>query len=325
MQISASSSRDSESAIRVSDIQRLADSWLLAGDIQQHSPRTLGARRDVIDKLLWYLRRKRVEELDVHACRGFLHYLTHGHTEPGGRWGNPLCTKPVSPRTVETYYGHLKAWMNWLVSEEEISASPMRRIPNPIARDDQVEPFTSEQIHALLHAARRGTNPRRDVALLLFLLDTGARSGEMVGIKVGDIEFLNRRVRVLGKGNKERTLSFQGRTARALMDYLRERAKRPEDLAFRGIRGPLTQSGVRQIVAGLGEQAGIRKCHPHKLRHTFAIEFLRSGGNVFTLQQILGHTHLQMTQRYVAIAQADVEVQHRKHSPVERLLGRPGR
>lgn len=67
------------------------------------------------------------------------------------------------------------------------------------------------------------------------------------------------------------------------------------------------------------------RCSPHTLRHSFSIGFLRAGGNVFTLQQMLGHTCLAMTSRYVAVAQADIQNQHRQFSPVATLKGRANR
>jgi site-specific recombinase XerD len=83
----------------------------------------------------------------------------------------------------------------------------------------------------------------------------------------------------------------------------------------------LTRSGLLQLIRRLGKAAKIEacRCSPHTFRHTFAVEFLRAGGNVFTLKELLGHTTLTMTQRYVAIAQADIESQHRRFSPADRL------
>ena len=86
----------------------------------------------------------------------------------------------------------------------------------------------------------------------------------------------------------------------------------------------LTRTGLRVLIGRLGKVAKVEttRCSPHTFRHTFSVEFLRAGGNVFTLQQLLGHTHLHMTNRYVALAQADIENQHRQFSPVARLKGR---
>jgi site-specific recombinase XerD len=311
--------------LEVSKLEHYAEGWLLSGDISQHSPNTLAFRRLLVTKLRWFLDRERLPRCGTHELRLFLAYLTHGHREPGGRWGNPRLTNPVRPRTVKDYHSHLRTLFRWIVAEGGLDISPMDRIPVPTARADQVSPFTPEQVNALLAAARRSRYARRDEAILLFLLDTGVRSSELCHLRLEDVDLSGRRATVLGKGNKRRAVSFHRTTARALWQYLKEEQREPEDPLFLSEQGDaLTRSGLQQLIERLGKSARITasRCSPHTFRHTFAVEFLRAGGNVFTLQQMLGHTSLHMTNRYVALAQADIENQHRQFSPVERLRGR---
>lgn len=308
--------------LSAADLSRYAQSWLLTGEIEQHSPRTLTNRREILNHLAWYLKHAGFDVVDVAALRGFLHYCTTGHKEAGGRWGNPRMTQAVSPSTIKTYHGHLRTLFTWLVDERVLAESPMDRIRNPIARPDQVQPYTRDEIMALIGAAKRTKEPSRDEAICLFLLDTGVRASELIHLTLADLDIVGRRARVVGKGDKARNVSFQGRVARALWQHLRRANPEEHGPVFQGQRGPLTRSGLLQLVERWGAVAGVVDAHPHRFRHTFAIEFLRGGGDQFTLMQILGHTHLQMTQRYVALAQADIEVKHRRHSPVERLLGK---
>jgi site-specific recombinase XerD len=235
-------------------------------------------------------------------------------------------TKPVSSRTAFNYHGLLRTLFAWLVSEHVLTSSPMDRINPPIHRKDQVQPFTHKQVQAILDATRRSQHPRRDEAIVFFLLDTGVRASELCGLKMRDLDLGARSCRVVGKGDKERAVCFGRSTAQALWRYLREQEREPDEPVFLSDRGrragePLTRSGLLQLIHRLGESAGVQvtRCSPHTFRHTFAIEFLRAGGNVFSLQQMLGHTALHMTNKYVAYAQADIENQHRQFSPVERL------
>jgi integrase/recombinase XerD len=80
---------------------------------------------------------------------------------------------------------------------------------------------------------------------------------------------------------------------------------------------PLTRQHLRKLVSRLGERAGVKKVHPHRFRHTFAINYLRNGGGEFTLCALLGHTDLEMTRRYARIAQLDTANRHRKAGPVD--------
>ena len=84
------------------------------------------------------------------------------------------------------------------------------------------------------------------------------------------------------------------------------------------INSPISTQDVLQLVKRLGENAGVINVYPHRFRHTFAIEFLRNGGNVFELQQLLGHSDLEMSRRYAQIAQIDLETSARKASPADR-------
>ena len=312
----------SDGCIEVVELEHYADGWLLSCEIDQHSTRTIGNRRDILKKFFWFLRYKRLAQCGTMELRGFLAYLTNGHKEFGGRWGNPSQTRPVTSRTVKDYHGHLRTFFRWVVEEGGLEVSPLERIPVPVDRADIVEPFTTEQVNSLLAAAKRSRHARRDEALLLFLLDTGVRASELCALRLSDVDMSQKRATVMGKGHKSRPVYFGRTTARALWSYLKEDERTPEDPLFVSERGEaLTRSGLLQLIERLGGEAQIRsaRCSPHTFRHTFAVSFLRNGGNQFTLMQLLGHTNLQMTARYVKLAQADVENQHRQYSPVEGL------
>lgn len=310
------------SNVRTRELATLIDAYLIANEVSQLSQRTIGNRRDILRKLRWFAVRTEAEELDTHTLREFLRYISNAHNNTEGRWGNPDNNQPVRPRTVRDYHSTLRAWFNWLKEEGEIEASPLERIPAPVSRADQIQPFLPEEIRALLQAAKLTPTPRRDEAILLLLLDTGMRASELTELTCQDVDITLHRARVHGKGDKSRTVGFSSLASRAIRRHLATEPRNQTDLLFTGQRGPLTRSGLLQIISNIGNRAGVQHAHPHRLRHTFAVTFLKAGGNAFALQALLGHTNLQMTQRYVAYAQADVELAAQRYSPVEHLLGK---
>ena len=312
------------------ELKAYAESWYMDGEIRQHSARTLVKRRYLLGKFFWFLDHKHLQTVHTAVIRQFLSYVTNGHKEPGGRWGNPKETEPVKPGTVANFHSTLRAFLNWVCIEADLDIDPMKKIVAPIDRPDQIEPFTREESEKLIAASRLTRYPKRDLAIVLFLLDTGVRVSELCGMTVADLNMPARSARMLGKGGKERTIYFGRETSKALWQYFRTQevqGQDPDQALWQGEGGnkpkqPLTRSGVLQILRRLGEQAAVenQRVSPHTFRHTFAVEFLRRGGNQFTLMELLGHTDLKMTKRYVQYVQADMAAQHRQFGPVDNLL-----
>ncbi len=143
----------------------------------------------------------------------------------------------------------------------------------------------------------------------------------MTGLQVGDLR-PDGTIRVMGKGSKERIVPLGATARRALLRYVAERgAARAADPLFMGRRGvPLCRKSIHAAIASLGRRAGVTtRCSPHTFRHTFARSYLVNGGDVFSLQQILGHTTLDMVRRYVSLTEADLVARHRSGSPADRL------
>lgn len=163
----------------------------------------------------------------------------------------------------------------------------------------------------------------RDAALITFVLDTGVRVSEVAGLRMGDVDFENAVCRVVGKGSKERRVPVGRRARRELRRYLAQRRRPPPDAPlFMAEHGePLTRWGIQKIVRRVAQRAGLQtRCSPHILRHTFARAFLTNGGDVFSLQRILGHSpaSLDITQRYVELLDEDLREVHRRASPMDQ-------
>ena len=151
------SSRGSTSLITipVADLTRYAEDWFLDCEYRMHSPKTIETRRVFVKSLLWFLNNRGCQSCGTPELRQFFSYLLHGHEESGGRWGNPRLTQPVRPITVKDYWVNIRCLFNWLVTDGVMESSPMDKIPKPRVAVEKVQPFSEEQIEALLQATRK--------------------------------------------------------------------------------------------------------------------------------------------------------------------------
>jgi site-specific recombinase XerD len=315
------------------DVSRAVDRWLADGKAQGWSARTIGNRRHSMDHFCWWLENEEettacLDTLTPARIRAFLIYTREEH--PEGRFGSdhPSVRRETRPSTVQTYFKIIRAFSNFCLAEGLISETPMRNVKAPRVPNDQIQPLAPEQVQALVDAARRSRAPERAVALVLILVDTGMRVSEVCALAVGDVDRGTGELVVFGKGNKKRRVYMGLSSRRALWRYLEtdRRIALPDEPLFVSVGGlqagaAMTPSGLFQVVSKLGQTACLKgvRCPPRTLRHTFAVSFLRAGGNLFELQQLMGHTDLTVLRRYVALAEADLAQAHRAASPADRI------
>ncbi|MCL0053104.1 tyrosine-type recombinase/integrase [Dehalococcoidales bacterium] len=201
----------------------------------------------------------------------------------------------------------------------------MAKLKPPKAPSKVVEVLAPEEITRVLGCINPNiSSGARDYAILILLLDTGLRCSELTSFQLNDINIENGYLKVMGKGGKERIVPFGASAQKALLRYLLHFRPEPFNPAvqnfFLTLDGkPLTKNSVKMIFRRIAKKSGIKRLHPHLCRHTFATNYLINGGDVFSLQQILGHTTLEMVRRYVTLASAHVTVQHRKFLPMDRI------
>jgi len=191
-----------------------------------------------------------------------------------------------------------------------------------------IKTLSKEQIQKILGAIdKKSSRGFRNFTMILLLLDSGIRLSELIGLQMEDIDFLQSFILVKGKGNKERVVPFGSQVRRTLRRYIthfrpESDSPRTNEVFLTEDGFPLTPRAVQSMLLRLSKQAkmsGVR-LNPHRFRHTFAKIFLMNGGDIFSLQKILGHSSLEVVKMYVNLITSDILDQHRKFSPVDNTF-----
>lgn len=246
----------------------------------------------------------------------------------------------LSQSSVIAHYRTLRALFAWAARNAYLEGHP-RPDNNKVRKPPQavVTPFTRDEVRKLLKACeytkeinsdgkrsysmKRPTH-LRDRAIILMLLDTGLRVGEMCRLTIADVNLASAEITIKpylsGLKSKGRHLYLGGTAREALWHYLTTRKKDYKDQPlFKTMqRGALDRHAVGRLLDEMGKRAGVPNCHPHKFRHTYAIEALRNGMDIFTLKTNMGHSSFQMVNYYLSIAQSDQKAAQEKNSPADR-------
>lgn len=258
-----------------------------------------------------------IKDVDLNFIRGidtsdifdFLSYLAND--------------RPLNPETPMTDHGisatsrarklsAIKSFYKYLtVRTKQLSENPVADMEYPKLRKSLPKYLTMEQSAALLQAVS-GANEKRDYAILMLFLNCGIRRSELVGLNLTDV--YEDRIRVVGKGNKERFVYFGTACRKAIDSYMAERSKKTlsDNRALFGSRdgNRISVTAVHRLVKKALLQAGLDSTQfsAHKLRHTAATMMLSGGVDVKTVQEVLGHENLNTTQIYTHIENTELKI-----------------
>lgn len=316
-------------------LSKAVEGFVIARQAGAYSPSTIEIYKWGLKRLIQCIGDKDVERITSADVTRFFAWLNTEY-KPRRKPGAPA---PLKPGSVQNAWVAVRSFFNWAVPEFGLNERPDRDAKRPRFQYPEIQPFTANELKALVKACaltapsngvkrktfqkRRG-NAARDEALVIILLDTGLRAGELCRLRIQDVKMESGEVFVADFGTGQKTKSrhvYLGHgSVRAVWRYLaRREGTQPGDLLFVTERGRgLERYALKLIMARLGKRAGVANVHPHRFRHTFAVQYLRNGGDVFTLQRLLGHSTLEMVRRYVALADTDAQAAHRVASPVDR-------
>jgi len=267
-----------------------------------------------------------VTQIGVWEIRVFISYLQQKRCFSNHPFSRPQ-ERELSSHTINCYLRSIRAFWSWLVAEEIIRDNPFPKVKLPKPIKKVIPTFSETQILQLVSVIDTSTlEGYRNYAIILTLLDTALRVSELIGVKMDSLWLDDGLLKVMGKGGKERHIPIGTEVQRILWRYINRYRPQPLnpnfDFLFLTKDGrKLTKGRIEIMMLGYGEKAGIKgvRVSPHTLRHTAAVNFLRNGGDVFSLQRLLGHSSLEMTRHYCELADVDVKKAHLTASPVDNL------
>ena len=253
-----------------------------------------------------------VEEIEPDTIR---EYLVH------------MRNKGYAPDTIRDRYCCIATWFNFLCSDGLIVGNPAKAVKRPKTPKILARTFTASELRKLLGYFKTDTfTGMRNKMIMYMLYGTGIRKTELLELTVFSLHMDVSSMTIIGKGNKQREVPLSP----VLMKMLRMYLGRREELLLKyecetsrlfvtKYGRPLTDSGLRQVFRDLRQGTGIGglRVSPHTFRHSFAKSFLTNGGNLFSLQEILGHEDIATTRIYVAYMDDELGQQMKNFCPLD--------
>jgi len=268
-----------------------------------------------------------VADVTIHNVRA---YIADLHDRTSRHVNNPHYKSHAGKLSSTYIHGivrALRAFASWLHADGYTDTNVLQPLKPPKMQQKVKEVLTDEEVQRLVRVFDRDEPfGARGFAMVWTLLDCGLRAAEICELTTADAHLDAGYLKVLGKGNKERLVPIGQSCQDALLrwrDRFREQFLVGESpylfLSSNGER--LTVNALQQLIGRTGTRAGIARVHTHLLRHTFATNYLvKEVGDPLRLQQILGHTSLEMVRRYVAMANVQQSLIERRASPMDLIV-----
>jgi integrase/recombinase XerD len=230
----------------------------------------------------------------------------------------------LASHTINNRIRACKTFFRFLYEERMIKQPIFDQLRLIAAEKKMIQTLTKEQVLALLNQPDRNTfTGFRDYTIMMLLLETGMRISECLALELGDVLLKDRELIIrMGKGRKARRVPIQKTCIQILQQYIAARGELDTKALFVNVEDErLGKRTIQENIQEYGKSAGIEgvRVSPHTFRHTMAKFYIINGGDIFTLQKILGHSTLDMVRYYVELFSTDIKDQHQKYSPVENM------
>ena len=297
------------------------------------SPRTIEWYLEILRRFFGFLEQSgystTIADIGRKDVRAYIKYLQGAPRWPH-RPNNGKDLGKLSPHSVQGHVRAIKAFLGWLVDDGYIESNPLAKFSLPKVPQYVIKTLTLEHIKLLLSAIDKTTSLGfMYYCIILILLDAGMRISELVNIKMTDLDIQLGLVTILGKGQKQRVVPLTRFTVRELLRYIQNFRKNygfvespylfPDNNG-----GHISTNSIQQYLRRLAEKAGLKdvKVTPHVFRHTFGTNAAARDANAFMIKDMMGHSSLQTTMKYIHLQTADMKAQHNRFSLVNDLFQR---
>ena len=306
------------------NLSKAIDGYLI--NATELSPRTLELYGMCLYRFANWLGDIELHDVNKEHTSKFLKWLQESYKPT--RFSGDI--SPLSATAIDKYWIALRSFFSWSADTLNIER-PDLQMKRPKVTKPEIIPYSKEEVDKIIYQCTwittSGSDKRksyrmkkpkslRDRAIIFTLLDTGIRLGELLRLEYRDLNMDNGELHIrahnTGIKSKPRTVFLSRSTKKELWLYLSEHENYPNDKIF-----DIKESSFQSLMFRLQERTGTH-VHAHRFRHTFAIQYLRNGGDIFTLQRLLGHATLEMVRYYLHLADADTQDVHRRSSPVDR-------
>jgi integrase/recombinase XerD len=249
---------------------------------------------------------------NIDIFRGYLSYM--------------MLEKKYKPCTVNIRLRTLKCYLKWLYSEKLIAEDYTKKLKLVKVPEDTIKPLSDTDLKEILKVADKDTySGYRDFTMMVLMIDCGIRVGEASQLKINDVDIKTGIINIKAENAKTRVfrqVPISKKTCKLMYELMKIAEKDGCEYIFQSTYGgQIQKQNIILSFARLGKKAGLKvRCTPHVFRHTFATNFVKESGDIFTLQRILGHSTLAMCRKYIQLNCTDLINKHKQVGLVDKYL-----
>jgi len=272
----------------------------------------------------------KLREVSSSVIRGYVAYMSHGRTKYEGDPSRKPSIDPLSPTTVSIRLRTLRTMFRFWAEEGIIPTNPTAKIKPPIKDEEGIQTFTDDHLVLLLAQADRSTFAgNRNWTLMYLLSDSGLRINEVGKLTEDLLDLRTKAIHLpasMNKNRRPRVIPVSPEVMHAMLELIAENksyfGSDATHIFLSSYGEPLKADQFRKQLHEYGVNAGIAdkvRVSPHTFRHYFCKTYLLNGGDIFSLQRIVGHSSIETTRKYVQLDDESTRQQHALHSPLRRI------